>query len=81
MSNQPLTEESLANVRKNFDFFDRDGNGEIDLAEFTELLKVLSPNSTKAQAEKGFNYIDENGDEHIDFDEFLAWWETCWWEF
>ncbi|WP_144395224.1 EF-hand domain-containing protein [Pleionea sediminis] len=76
-----LPVEKLDEVKKNFAFFDRDNNGEIDLEEFTELLKVLSPKSTKEQAEKGFEFIDENNDGHIDFDEFLVWWESCWWEF
>lgn len=78
---KPLTEEHIAKVKKNFDFFDRDGNGEIDAEEFEKLLKVISPESTEEQAKRGFEIIDENSDGHIDFNEFLEWWETCWWEF
>lgn len=76
-----LPEEKLNEVKKNFDFFDRDGNGEIDLDEFEQLLKVISPDATEEQAKRGFAIIDENSDGHIDFNEFLEWWETCWWEF
>ncbi len=79
--NKPLPEAQINDIKKNFEFFDRDSNGEIDLEEFTELLKVLSPKSTKEQAEKGFEIIDGNGDQHIDFDEFLSWWQSCWWEY
>ena len=80
-NNKPLPEDKIAEIKSNFTFFDRDNNGEIDLDEFTELLRVLSPNATKEQAEKGFSFIDENNDGHIDFDEFLVWWESCWWEY
>lgn len=78
---KPLSEESLAEVKENFNFFDRDANGEIDVEEFEELLKVLSPTATEEQAKRGFELIDENNDGHIDFEEFLEWWQTCWWEF
>ncbi len=81
MSNKPLPKEKIEEIRGNFDFFDKDKNGEIDLDEFTELLRVLSPRTTKEQAESGFNFIDENADGHIDFDEFITWWEACWWEY
>lgn len=78
---QALSEQHIKDVRENFDFFDRDKNGEIDVKEFEELLKVLDPKTTEAQAIRGFELIDENSDGHIDFTEFLAWWETCWWEY
>lgn len=81
MSTKKLSQDDLNEVKKNFDFFDQDGNGEIDIDEFEKLLKVISPNSTEAQAKRGFEIIDENNDGHIDFNEFLEWWETCWWEF
>jgi len=76
-----ISEEQLTEIRENFDFFDRDSNNQIDLPEFTKLLRVLSPTATLEQAEKGFSLIDDNNDGHIDFDEFMAWWETCWWEY
>jgi Ca2+-binding EF-hand superfamily protein len=81
MNDKPLTKERIEEIRNNFTFFDRDHNGEIDLEEFTELLRVLSPKTTNEQAEKGFSFIDENADGHIDFDEFIRWWESCWWEY
>jgi Ca2+-binding EF-hand superfamily protein len=81
MNDKPLPKERVEEIRKHFDFFDRDHNGEIDLEEFTELLRVLSPKATHEQAEKGFNLIDENTDGHIDFEEFMRWWESCWWEY
>ncbi|MCF6194851.1 MAG: EF-hand domain-containing protein [Kangiellaceae bacterium] len=73
--------EQLVEIEENFAFFDRDSNNEIDLGEFTKLLRVISPTATLEQAQKGFQLIDENQDGHIDFDEFLGWWKTCWWEY
>jgi len=79
--NKQIPSGQLEEIRENFDFFDRDANNEIDLGEFTKLLRVISPTATLEQAQKGFVLIDENKDGHIDFDEFLSWWETCWWEY
>ncbi|MEM7283246.1 MAG: EF-hand domain-containing protein [Pseudomonadota bacterium] len=76
-----LSSESIEQIKENFEYFDRDKNGQIDFDEFHELLKTISPQSTIEQAEKGFGIIDENGDGRIDFEEFLAWWKTTWWEF
>ncbi len=76
-----LTEEQIAAIREDFDFFDRDNNGHIDIQEFIELLSVLSPKTKVSHVEEGFSLIDENGDGHIDFEEFLAWWQTNWFEY
>lgn len=80
MSTQ-LTDDKISEIRSDFAFFDRDGNGQIDLSEFIELLTVLSPKTKVSVVEEGFKLIDENGDGFIDFTEFLSWWEECWWEY
>ena len=79
--NRQISDAQLAEIKENFAFFDRDSNNEIDLGEFTKLLRVISPTATREQAQKGFELIDENDDGHIDFDEFIDWWESCWWEY
>lgn len=76
-----ISSEKIAEIKNEFDFFDADKNGQIDVGEFWELLKILSPKATEAQANEGFSIIDENGDGTIDFDEFLAWWQNNWWEY
>jgi Ca2+-binding EF-hand superfamily protein len=81
MSTQALSEKKIAEIQSDFSFFDRDGNGQIDLPEFIELLTVLSPKTKASHVEEGFRLIDHNGDGFIDFDEFLAWWQECWWEY
>ena len=76
-----LTDAQIAEIRKDFDFFDRDLNGQIDLHEFIELLTVLSPKTKAGNVQEGFAMIDENGDGFIDFEEFLDWWKDGWWEY
>ena len=78
---RPVSETQLAEIKENFDFFDRDSNNQIDQGEFTKLLRVISPTATLQQSLDGFKMIDENKDGHIDFNEFMAWWESCWWEY
>lgn len=80
MSNKP-SQDKLAEIRKNFDFFDLDESGQMELKEFTKLLKVIEPTSTTEQAEKGFALIDDDHNGVIDFDEFIVWWESCWWQY
>lgn len=80
MSTQ-LSEEKIAEIKKDFNFFDQDGNGQIDLTEFIELLTVLSPKTKASHVEEGFKLIDSNNDGFIDFDEFLKWWQEAWWEY
>lgn len=78
---QQLSHESIEEIREHFSFFDRDGNGSIDVEEFIKLLREISPKTTYSQAISGFELVDENGDGSIAFEEFLAWWQTVWYEF
>ena len=81
MTNKQLTEEQIAEVRKEFEFFDKDKNGQIDLKEFIELLTILSPKTKASHAQEGFNIIDDDNNGFIEFDEFLDWWKEGWWEY
>ena len=73
-----LSQTEIAEIKDHFDFFDNDGSGLIDLDEFCQLLKVLAPESSKANAIRGFETIDVDRNEQIDFEEFLDWWEMNW---
>ncbi len=81
MSRETLSEQQIAEIKSNFDFFDRDGNGRIELAEFIELLTALAPKTKASHVEEGFKLIDTNNNGYIDFTEFLDWWQDCWWEY
>lgn len=81
MSREILSEQQIAEIKSNFDFFDRDGNGRIELAEFIELLTALAPKTKASHVEEGFKLIDTNNNCYIDFTEFLDWWQDCWWEY
>lgn len=76
-----LDQQRIAQIREEFDYFDKDKNGDIDQGEFWELLKILSPKASEEQAAEGFSLIDENSDGAINFEEFLAWWQSNWWEY
>jgi Ca2+-binding EF-hand superfamily protein len=76
-----LSDEKIGEIRSDFAFFDKDGNGQIDLSEFIELLTVLSPKTKVRSVEEGFKMIDNNDDGFIDFEEFLTWWQEGWWEY
>ena len=76
-----LSEQKAREVRESFVYFDRDHNGFIVFDEFTELLRVISPESTVQQAAEGFSIIDTDSDGHIGLEEFIAWWRTTWWEY
>lgn len=76
-----LSDEKIEEIKKDFGFFDRDGNGQIDIAEFIELLTVISPKTKASHVQEGFKLIDGNNDGYIDFEEFLEWWQECWWEY
>lgn len=76
-----LDQDKIKQIREEFDFFDSDKNGEIDVKEFYDLLKVLSPKAKESQAKEGFDMIDTNGDGSVDFEEFLVWWQNSWWEY
>jgi Ca2+-binding EF-hand superfamily protein len=76
-----LDDQKIAEIRQEFDFFDKDQNGQIDLPEFIELLTVLSPKTKASHVQEGFELIDENNDGYIDFEEFLQWWQSAWWEY
>ena len=71
--NRP-TEEKLDELREAFDYNDRDGDGRIQLDEFSAMLDELDAEMSRQEIEIGFKDIDTNDDGLIDFDEFVAWW-------
>jgi calmodulin len=72
--NIKLTEEELDELREAFDYNDRDGDGRIQLDEFSAMLDELEAEMSRSDVEIGFKDIDTNDDGLIDFQEFAAWW-------
>jgi len=69
-----LSEEQVAEVREIFSHYDTDGNGVIDVGEFSNLLNALDADLTDEQIKAGLNSLDDNQNGMIEFDEFIAWW-------
>ena len=74
MAKNKPSEEQLDELREAFDYNDRDGDGRIELTEFSAMLDELEADMSKRETEIGFQDIDTNDDQLIDFNEFVAWW-------
>jgi calmodulin len=74
MAKNKPNEEQLDELREAFDYNDRDGDGRIQVDEFSAMLDELEAGMTDKDIEIGFKDIDTNDDGLIDFQEFVAWW-------
>lgn len=74
-----MSDQEIEQIRLQFESFDRDNNGMIDLPEFLEMIDVLYPGTSNSYLESGFVLMDQNQDGYIDFQEFLAWWQEEVW--
>ena len=74
MAKNKPSDEELDELRESFDYNDRDGDGRIEMSEFTAMLDELESEMSAREMEIGFKDIDTNDDGLIDFDEFVAWW-------
>ena len=67
-----ISEEEL---RENFDHFDVNGDGCIQLSEFTALMEALDALEPGENPRIGFEAIDADGSGTIEFEEFAYWFE------
>ena len=74
MAKSKPNEEELDELREAFDYNDRDGDGRIQLDEFSDMLDELEAEMSEKEIEIGFKDIDTNDDGLVDFQEFVAWW-------
>jgi calmodulin len=74
MAKTKPNEEELDELREAFDYNDRDGDGKIQLDEFSAMLDELEADMSENDIEIGFKDIDTNDDGLVDFEEFVAWW-------
>jgi len=57
--------------RQAFEMFDKDGNGQISVAELKAAFKMLGQKLDDDQFEAMLKEADLDGDEHINYEEFL----------
>jgi len=61
-------------LRARFDRYDSDGNGKLELGEFSTLLDALGLGYEEAQVRAAFTALDADHDGQIGFAEFSDWW-------
>ena len=76
MTNAHISQAMMDEIREIFDHFDKDGNGTIEVGEFTDLLSALGADMDEGEVAVGLEVLDTNGNGRIDFDEFVSWWST-----
>ena len=58
--------------KRAFEFFDKDGNGDISLSEFSGVLTDLGEPLTKEECDLFFKLVDKNNDGRLNYNEFLG---------
>ena len=58
--------------KRAFEFFDKDGNGDISLSEFSDVLTDLGEPLTKEECDLFFKLVDKNNDGRLNYNEFLG---------
>ncbi|KAI9314589.1 calmodulin 2 [Dichotomocladium elegans] len=66
-----ITPEERESLKQAFGLYDRDGDGSITAAEFSDILKSLNVGATDKEIEAIIQAVDRNHDGQIDFEEFV----------
>lgn len=64
---------NLCYLKYEFDAYDEDRSGYIDLKELKELLHKLGEDLEESQIQEAFQELDQDGSGEIDFFEFVEW--------
>ena len=67
-----LSDDEISAFREVFSLVDKDGSGEIDAEEVSELMELLGMSADKSTVETMIKEIDADGNGNVDFDEFLV---------
>lgn len=67
--------QELDEIRTEFGICDLDSDGRLDLDEFYNFVRRLTPEASDEEIEIGFLEIDTSRSGWIEFDEFVEWWE------
>ncbi len=68
-----MSDLSTEELQENFEYFDGDGDGRLDLSEFSNLMEALGALEPGEKAVIGFREIDTDGNGTVEFDEFARW--------
>ena len=68
-----MTDTPSSELRQNFDHFDTNSDGKIELEEFSRLMDALGACGQGEEILIGFRAIDADSSGVIEFDEFEAW--------
>lgn len=66
-----ITEEKTEELKEAFEVFDKDGDGEITVAELHQILNNLGQKTSLADVKKMIAEVDKDNNEKIDFEEFV----------
>ena len=67
-----IPEEKLEEYKESFDYFDRDGSGEITIVELKGLLHSLGQKTNEGRVREMVEELDQNGDGMITFEEYVT---------
>ncbi|CAJ1330670.1 unnamed protein product [Effrenium voratum] len=65
--------EETGQLKEIFQKWDRDGSGDISVAELTRVLTKLNPQLDEAGCQKMFSQMDVNSDGSVQYGEFINW--------
>ena len=71
-----MHEMSQEELKENFDHFDSDGDGRLELSEFIRLIQALDDDTPVEEARLGFREIDTDRSGVIEFEEFAHWFSS-----
>ena len=64
---------NLCYLKQEFDLYDEDNSGFIDLNELRELLEKLGEDLSEEELQQAFQELDQDASGEIEFFEFVEW--------
>ena len=70
-----IPDDYLSEIKKAFEFFDKNNNGKIACKDFKKILVKQSKEYTEEEAEELFKTLDLNSDGEININDFINLWK------
>ena len=67
-----LTEKEISDLRENFQKFDTNGDGDIDIVELAKILDIVGEEYDQNSLNKMISTADKDGDGKMSFEEFIG---------